>query len=229
MQSALPKADRTVFALSKCGTGFKAPLLVLRSASWHKQMAQAKLALRIHDHNLRKDHQFGNMTGRNPKPVIWFLKEVNDQLTDQMPLLPEKLTPLQMFSRNHVESRMTHPPKEFQLESLGLDFMKLKNRVTVEQQNFLNAVASGDIQDAMAVTDTVDEFDDDPDLIAALAGFDLAAVEAGHATAPPESVGTPSTPIPKKRRMDTKQCWGYRLEQKGRGSRISFPSETTHG
>ena len=69
----------------------------------------------------------------------------------------------------------------------------MTNHATNEQQNFLNAVASGDIQDAMAVTDTGDEFNDDPGLLAALVDF-----------VPPESVGTPSTPSPKKkRRMDT--------------------------
>ena len=83
-------------------------------------------------------------------------------------------------------------------------------------RNFLNAVASGDIQDAMAVTDTGDEFNDDPDLLAVLAGFDRATVEAEHATAPPESVGFPSTPSPKKkRRMDTSASVTVGTQRKG--------------
>lgn len=86
-------------------------------------LAEAKVALRVHDHNLKKDRKFGNMTGRNAKPVTWFLQEANDQIANGLPLLNPTPTNQMMKERAHFAKRMTYPPTDFIPEPLGLAFM----------------------------------------------------------------------------------------------------------
>lgn len=87
------------------------------------KLAEAKIALRVHDHNLKKDRKFGNMTGCNAKSIVWFLQEANDLSEAGAPLLKETVTIDQMKEKGHFKKQMTCPPTDFVAEPMGLDHM----------------------------------------------------------------------------------------------------------
>lgn len=162
-------------------------------------LCEAKVALRVHSHNLKKDILFGNMTGREAKPIIWFLQLANDQIADSIPFLQKKKPPI-----NKNGNRIKYSIHQLWLKGSLWDWSSCTTKITCRNWiwTIWGAVLRGertappadDFGDDSWVIDFIESNQDDAAIAAATANE-----QEGSAMAATTDEKDPSTPSPPKK------------------------------